>query len=77
MMLLFKISVQCGSDLQPPVQLSNYQYTFYFGTRHIQSDCFDRLVCSRYAMCNKTWLKFQKAFCLLLLVFYEQFNDEY
>ena len=33
-------------------------------TGRIQFDCFDRSACSQCALCNKTWLKFRKAFCL-------------
>ena len=37
---------------------------FYLITWRIQLDCFDRSVYSQCALCNKTWLKFRKAFCL-------------
>ena len=37
---------------------------FYLITGRIQLDYFDRSVNSQCALCNKTWLKFRKAFCL-------------
>ena len=36
----------------------------YLITRHIQLDSFDRSVYCQCAVCNTTWQKFRKAFCL-------------
>ena len=41
----------------------------------IQLDCFDMSAYSQCALCNKTWVKFRKAF-FLLTVAYEQRYDE-
>ena len=43
--------------------IANYEH-FDLITGRIQFDCFDRSVYSQCAQCNKTWLKFRKAFCL-------------
>ena len=70
MMPLFRISVQLSVEplIVPrsvtPSLLEQLPLYFYLIIGRIQLDCFDRSVYSQYALCNKTWLKFRKAFCL-------------
>ena len=55
-MLLFRISVQLSLE-------------HLIAHARIQLDCFDISVYSQRALCNRTWLKFRKAFCLFHGVF--------
>ena len=73
MMLLFTISVRLRVDpliaTESATASSLEQLPLYFFfkiTGLIKLDCFDRSVYSKCALHNKTWLKFQKAFCLFL-----------
>ena len=50
-------TIECGTT-------QNCAAYFYSITGRIQLDSFDRSVYSQCAPCNKTWLKFQKAFCV-------------
>ena len=69
MMLPFRISVQLSLEPLIAHVVCNFmheQLPLYFylipGLTHF--DCFDRSVYFQCALCNKTWLKFRKAFCL-------------
>ena len=46
-----------------PSTLEQLPAHFYLIRGRIQLDCFDRHVYSQCALCNKTWLKFRKAYC--------------
>ena len=70
MMLLFRISVQLSVEpliahaSATPSTSEQLPVYFYLITGRIQLYCFDRSVYSQCTLCNKTWLKFRKSFCL-------------
>ena len=69
MMLLFRISVQLSVEHLIAHAVCNFQNAraiasvLLYNNSRIQLDCFDRSAYSQCALCNRTWLKFRKAFC--------------
>ena len=70
MTLLYRISVQLSVEPLIAHAVCNSQFVeqlpwyFYLTIGRIQRDCFDMSAYAQCALCNKTWLKFRKAFCL-------------